>query len=450
MFDTIPSVGAAPTDRRVRRVAVISLHTSPLLQPGSGDSGGMNVYVRELVSSLSQQGIECVTFTRADREDLAPEVLVEPNHRVVHIEAGPHHLPKEALADISDQFCAGVMRWFADNGPPDVIHGNYWLSGVVGHHLKHQLDVPFVSTFHTLARVKAEGGDPEPEWRDRAETAIIQCSDAICVSCVEEEDQFRRLYGDPQGRIEIVAPGVEHAFFGPGSQAGARLAIAQDLDIPLIVFVGRIQPLKGPDVAIQALAVLRDLGHPDARLLIVGGASGREGDGETERAHDLVDELDLHDQVVFVEPQAHHILSSYYRAADIVIVPSRSESFGLVALEAGACGTPVVASAVGGLLSLIDDGETGRLIPGRNPADYASAMHEILADDQLRAAMGDAAVERAQRYTWRAAAERLQSLYDDIVAGPAVRCDPDVADAVTSDPDGRVAHPADAVRDSRS
>jgi len=410
----------------------------------------MNVYVRELVSSLSQQGIECVTFTRADREGLAPEVLVEPNHRVVHVEAGPHHLPKEALADISDQFCAGVMRWFADNGPPDVIHGNYWLSGVVGHHLKHQLDVPFVSTFHTLARVKAEGGDPEPEWRDRAETAIIQCSDAICVSCVEEEEQFRRLYGDPQGRIEIVAPGVEHAFFGPGSQAGARLAISQDRDIPLIVFVGRIQPLKGPDVAIQALAGLRHLGHPDARLLIVGGASGREGDGETERAHDLVDELDLHDQVVFVEPQAHHSLSSYYRAADIVIVPSRSESFGLVALEAGACGTPVVASAVGGLLSLIDDGVTGRLIPGRNPADYASAMHEILSDDELRAAMGDAAVERAQRYTWRAAAERLQSLYDDIVAGPAVRCDPHVADAVTSDPDGRVAHPADAVRNSRS
>ncbi len=402
---------------------MISLHTSPLLQPGSGDSGGMNVYVRELMSALSQSGVECVTFTRADREGLAPEVFVEPNHRVVHIEAGPHHLPKEALADISDQFCAGVMRWFDDNGAPDVIHGNYWLSGVVGHHLKHVLDVPFVSTFHTLARVKAEGGDPEPEWRDRAEAEIIRGSDAICVSCVEEEEQFRRLYGDPNGRIEIIAPGVEHAFFTPGDQGGARHALGIDKQVPLIVFVGRIQPLKGPDVAIQALAGLHELGHGDARLLIVGGASGRNGGVEEDRAHDLVDELDLHDYVDFVAPQPHHILSTYYRAADIVVVPSRSESFGLVALEAAACGTPVVASAVGGLLSLVDDGETGRLIDGRNPADYAAAMAEILSDDELRASMGKAGVVRAGDYTWRAAAQRLSGLYEDLVHGDLVSCE---------------------------
>ena len=414
--------GDAVSGSRTRRVAVISLHTSPLLQPGSGDSGGMNVYVRELMSSLSQSGVECVTFTRADREGLAPEVFVEPNHRVVHIEAGPHYLPKEALADISDQFCAGVMRWFADNGPPDVIHGNYWLSGVVGHHLKHALGVPFVSTFHTLARVKAEGGDPEPEWRDRAEAEIIRCSDAICVSCVEEEEQFRRLYGDPNGRIEIIAPGVEHAFFAPGEQGGARQALGVDRDVPLIVFVGRIQPLKGPDVAIQALAGLHRLGHPDARLMIVGGASGSRGGVEAQRAHDLVDELDLHDHVDFVEPQPHHILSTYYRAADIVVVPSRSESFGLVALEAAACGTPVVASAVGGLLSLVDDGETGRLINGRNPADYAEAMAEILNDDELRFAMGKNAVARAADYTWRAAADRLSGLYDGLVGRELVSC----------------------------
>lgn len=412
----------ADAGNRPRRVAVISLHTSPLLQPGSGDSGGMNVYVRELMSSLSQSGIECITFTRADREGLAPEVIVEPNHRVVHIEAGPHHLPKEALADISDQFCAGVMRWFAEHGPPDVIHGNYWLSGVVGHHLKHALDVPFVSTFHTLARVKAEGGDPEPAWRDRAEAEIIRCSDAICVSCVEEEEQFRRLYGHPHGRIEIIAPGVEHAFFAPGEKAGARHALGVDHDAPVIVFVGRIQPLKGPDVAIQALAGLRRLGHPDARLMIIGGASGRNGGVEAERAHDLVDELDLHDHVDFVSPQPHHILSTYYRAADIVIVPSRSESFGLVALEAAACGTPVVASAVGGLLSLVDDGETGRLIEGRNPADYATAMAEILGDDEMRASMSKSAVARAADYTWRAAAQRLSDLYDDLIGSELVSC----------------------------
>lgn len=400
---------------------MISLHTSPLAQPGAGDSGGMNVYVRELVSSLSQLGVECTTFTRADREGLPAEIVVEPGHRVVHIEAGPHHLPKEALPEISDLFCAGVSSWIAAHQRPDVIHGNYWLSGVVGHHLKHALDVPFVSTFHTLARVKAEGGDPEPMWRDRAEAEIIQCSDAICVSCDEEEQQFRRLYGSPSGRIEIVAPGVEHAFFAPGSVVGARRALGFEPDRPLLLFVGRIQPLKGPDVAIRSLA---ELGRPDVQLAIVGGSSGRDGDVEAANAHALVDELGLHDQVLFVEPQPHHILSTWYRAADVVLVPSRSESFGLVALEAAACGIPVVASAVGGLLSLVEDGRTGFLIDGRNPTDYAKAVASILDDPARRAAMSAAAVERASRYTWRRAAQRLQALYGDLSRGELVHCAP--------------------------
>jgi len=395
----------------VQRVAVISLHTSPLLQPGSGDSGGMNVYVRELVSSLSQTGVECTTFTRADREGLPTEVMIEPGHRVVHIEAGPHHLPKEALPEVSDEFCHGIIEWIKANETPDVIHGNYWLSGVVGHHLKHELGVPFVSTFHTLARVKAEGGDPEPLWRDRAEAEIIQCSDGICVSCGEEEEQFRRLYGDPAGRIEIISPGVERAFFAPGAREAARHAIGFDVDRPLVLFVGRIQPLKGPDVAIRALAALE---RDDVQLVLVGGSSGRNGDVQAAEAHALVDELGLHDQVHFIEPQPHHILSSWYRAADVVLVPSRSESFGLVALEAAACGIPVVASAVGGLLSLVDDGETGFLIAGRRPTDFATAIAAILDDAELAASMGAAAEARARLYTWRAAADRLRSLYVDL------------------------------------
>ena len=202
----------------MRRVAAISLHTSPLLQPGSGDSGGMNVYVREMVSSLSQAGLECTTYTRADRDGLPSEVWVEPNHRVVYVEAGPHHLPKEALPEIVDEFTERVLDDLAEHGGADVVHANYWLSGLVAHRIKHELDIPFVSTFHTLARVKAEGGDAEPGWRDRAEAELINCADAICVSCVEEEEQFRRLYGDPQGQIEIIAPGVEHAFFAPGDR----------------------------------------------------------------------------------------------------------------------------------------------------------------------------------------------------------------------------------------
>jgi D-inositol-3-phosphate glycosyltransferase len=291
------------------------------------------------------------------------------------------------------------------------VHANYWLSGVAAHRIKHALDIPFVSTFHTLARVKAEGGDPEPGWRERTEAELINCADAVCVSCVEEEEQFRRLYGDPNGRIEIVAPGVEHAFFAPGERSGARAALGLPTDLPVILFVGRIQPLKGPDVAIRAL---HELARPEAHLLIVGGASGADGDGEVARAHQLVDELGLHDQVTFVPPQPHHILSTYYRSADVVIVPSRSESFGLVALEAAACGIPVVASAVGGLQSLVDHGDTGFLIDRRDPALFARAIGEILDDPLLAASMSVAAAERAKRYTWGFAAARLRRLYSDL------------------------------------
>ncbi|HEY5664469.1 MAG TPA: glycosyltransferase [Ilumatobacter sp.] len=397
----------------MRRVAVISLHTSPLLQPGSGDSGGMNVYVRELVSSLSQAGLECTTYTRADRAGLPAEVLVEPNHRVVYIEAGPHHLPKEALADVVDEFTDRVLEHLVANGGADAVHANYWLSGLAAHRIKHELDIPFVSTFHTLARVKAEGGDPEPGWRDRAEAELINCADAICVSCVEEELQFRRLYGDPKGQIEIVAPGVERAFFAPGDRAGARAALDLPCDIPVLLFVGRIQPLKGPDVAIRALA---ELGRAEALLIVVGGSSGTTGDGQLEQAHQLVDELGLHDQVRFVSPQPHHILSTYYRAADVVVVPSRSESFGLVALEAAACGVPVVASAVGGLKSLVAEGETGFLIARRDPQQFAKAIARILDDPILAGSMSVAAAARARSYTWSFAAARLRRLYADLTS----------------------------------
>jgi D-inositol-3-phosphate glycosyltransferase len=395
---------------------MISLHTSPLLQPGSGDSGGMNVYVREVASALAQGGVECTTFTRAHRPGLPEVVQVEPGHRVVHVPAGPYDLPKEALAAELDAFTAGVADRLRDVAPVDAVHGNYWLSGVVGHRLKHELGVPLVATFHTLARVKAEGGDLEPTWRDRAEAEVIGCSDAICVSCPEEERQFRRLYGDPAGRIEIVPPAVEHAFFAPGDRAGARRAVGLPVDRPIVLFVGRIQPLKAPDVAIRALA---ELGRRDAELVIVGGASGTDGDVEVALAHRLIDELGLADRVRLVEPQPHHILSSYYRAADVVIVPSRSESFGLVALEAAACGTPVVASAVGGLLNIVHDGVTGLLVEGRDPARFARALRQVLDDPAAAATMGAAAAVRARRFTWSFTAARLRRLYADLAMRPA-------------------------------
>lgn len=403
----------------VQRVAVISLHTSPLLQPGSGDSGGMNVYVREMASALAQAGVQCTTFTRADRPGLPEVVQVEPGHQVVHVQAGPFDLPKERLPSVLDEFGDGVAKYLRGDFPADVVHANYWLSGVVAHRVKHELDLPFVSTFHTLAKVKAEGGDPEPLWRERAEHEIINCADTICVSCTEEERQFRRLYGDPRGRIEIVAPGVEHAFFAPGDRRGARDALELPNDVPVLLFVGRIQPLKGPDVAVRALAAL---GRSDALLLIVGGASGLEGDEEIERLEALIAELGVGEQVRFVPPQPHHILSTYYRAADVVVVPSRSESFGLVALEASACGVPVVASGVGGLLTLVGDGDNGFLVPDRAPAGFADRIGLILDDPALRDSLGAAGAVRARSYTWALAAARLRRIYADLAARELVAC----------------------------
>ena len=403
----------------VQRVAVLSLHTSPLAQPGSGDSGGMNVYVRELSSALAQAGVECTSYTRRTSPDQPDVVQVEPGHRVVHIDAGPHDMPKEGLADVLVEFGDRVKDHVAAEGLPDVLHANYFLSGLVAHRLKHELDIPFVTTFHTLAKVKAEGGDHESEWRHEAEAGIIQCADAICVSCTEEENQFRRLYGNPRGRIEIVAPGVEHAFFAPGERSGARNALGLPHDVPVLLFVGRIQPLKAPDVAVRALA---ELGRPDALLLVVGGASGQEGNAEEEHLRRLVDELGLAAQVRFVPPQPHHILSTYYRAADAVVVPSRSESFGLVALEASACGVPVVASGVGGLLTLVDHGETGYLVPDRDPALFAHYLREIIEHPGHAAALGRRGADRARRYTWSFAAARLRRLYTDLGARELVAC----------------------------
>jgi D-inositol-3-phosphate glycosyltransferase len=405
----------------MRRLAVLSLHTSPLAQPGQGDSGGMNVYVRELVSALAQAGVQADVFTRRWDEDTPEIVDVEPGFRVVHVEAGPHDLAKEHLPDVVDVFADGVAKHLEQDGDVDAIHANYWLSGVAGHRLKHELDLPLVSTFHTLARVKAETGDPEPERRVRAEAEVIGCSDAILASCRAEAEQLVRLYGADPDRIELVPPGVDHAFFSPGERAGARAALRHlELgDGPLLLFVGRIQPLKGLDVAVRALAQLR---RPDATLVVVGGASGIGGAAEVERIRTLADDLGVAGQLRLVPPQPHHLLSTYYRAADVCVVPSRSESFGLVALEAAACGTPVVAAAVGGLRTLVDDGVSGFLVEGRDPMGFADRVARLLDDPELADTFGRQAARRARDYTWSTAAGRLRRIYGDLTSRQLVDC----------------------------
>jgi D-inositol-3-phosphate glycosyltransferase len=406
----------------------------------------MNVYVRELSAALARAGVTCEVFTRAWSPSLPATVRVEPGFRVHHVPAGPlEPVPKEWLPELVGGFTAGVAARLAsltaEGIEVDALHANYWLSGMAGHTLKHDVGVPLVSTFHTLDRVKAEASPEElsaaePARRALAEAEVIGCSDAVLASCTVEADQLVDLYDADPSRIEIVAPGVDHAFFAPGDHRQARRAVAMPTDAPVLLFVGRIQPLKALDVAVGALAELvhGPTGHVGyersggqgrlgaSTLVVVGGPSGPHGDEEVARIRTLIDDLGLGDRVRFVAPQGHEMLSTYYRAADICIVPSRSESFGLVALEAAACGIPVVASAVGGLTTLVDHGKTGYLVDGRDPSAYAAHAAAILLDPSLAAAMGAAAAHRARGYTWSLAAARLRRLYAGLTERSLVEC----------------------------
>ena len=406
----------------MRRLAVLSMHTSPLAQPGTGDGGGMNVYVRQLSAALARAGIECDVYTRAESPDQPAVVPVEPGLRVHHVAAGPlAEMAKEELPAVVDEFTDGVLARMEGGHPADAISANYWLSGLAGHALKHRLDLPLVSTFHTLARVKAEG-DGDPARRTRAELEVMGCSDAVLASCTVEAAQIASLYDADPGRIEIVPPGVDHAFFSPGHRPQARRALGLGAGGPMLLFVGRIQALKGLDVAVRALAQLTP-SFPDSFLVVVGGPSGPGGADEVERIAGLAAELGLADRVRLVAPQPHERLSTFYRAADVCLVPSRSESFGLVALEAAACGTPVVASAVGGLRTLVDHGRTGVLVDGRDPADFAAFTAELLHHPQLARDVGRRAAQRARAYTWSGAAARLRALCADLTARTLVACD---------------------------
>jgi D-inositol-3-phosphate glycosyltransferase len=403
-----------------QRVAVFSVHTSPLAQPGRGDGGGMNVYVRALAAALGRAGVECDVFTRAEDAHAESVVEVEPGFRVVHLDVGPRApVSKHDLYELVDVFVERARREIHAGAGYDVLHANYWLSGTVAHRLKHQLDLPLVATFHTLARVKAEAGlDDDPEHRTLVEHEVLACADLVLASTEEERDQLETLYAADVDRVEIVPPGVDHKVFTPDDRARARTALALDGKRTLL-FAGRIQPLKSADLAVRALAFL----PTDTTLLVVGGPSGPDGDAEVARLHELVDELGLRAQVRFVAPQPHRVLADFYRAADVCVVPSRAESFGLVALEAAACGTPVVASAVGGLRSLVDDGETGFLVEGRDPVDFAAPVAMLLEEPDLASTMGATAAARSRRYSWSITAARLRRLYADLAVREPVSCE---------------------------
>jgi D-inositol-3-phosphate glycosyltransferase len=405
----------------LRRVAMLSVHTSPLAQPGAGDGGGMNVYVRSLASNLARAGVRCDVLTRADHAEQRTVVEVERGFRVVHLTAGPAApIPKHDLVHLVEPFAEATAAFVADQREPyDVLHANYWVSGAVGHRVKHALDLPLVATFHTLDRVKAEAGVGEdPATRALVEGEIVNCADLMIAATDEERDQLVALYGAQRDRVEVVPPGVDHGVFVPGEQGAARRALGLSPSARVLLFVGRIQPLKGADLAI---ACLDDL-DPDVTLLVVGGPSGTDGEAELRRLHALADELGLNSRVHFVPPQPHDRLTVFYQAADVCLVPSRTESFGLVALEAAACGTPVVAADVGGLRSVVDDGHTGFLVEGRRAVDYAAPVDLLLSDRELARAMGTSALARSSRYLWSIAAARLRRLYGDLAARAPLEC----------------------------
>jgi D-inositol-3-phosphate glycosyltransferase len=408
----------------VRRLAMLSVHTSPLAQPGAGDGGGMNVYMRALGSALARAGVACDVFTRTEHAEQPPVVVLEPGFRVLHVPAGPlAPVPRHTLPDLVNPFADAVIQQLERCGSaPDVLHANYWVSGAVGHRLKHDLDIPLVATFHTLDRVKADAGDgdDDPVKRARGESEVARCADLMVASTPEERDQLVALYGAERDRIEIVPPGVDHRVFVPGDRAAARRLLGLEPAQRVLLFVGRIQPLKRAGLAVRALAELHD--HRDLVLLIVGGPSGPQGETELARLHALVGELALTDRVRFVSARPHHDLAAYYQAADVCLVPSRTESFGLVALEAAACGLPVVAASVGGLRAIVEDGSTGFLVDGRTPHDFAAPVALLLDDPALADELGRNAAARSLRYTWSITAARLRRLYGDVAVRTPLPC----------------------------
>lgn len=409
------------------RVAMLSVHTSPLDQPGTGDAGGMNVYVTDLARALAARGAEVEIFTRATSPEQPDVVPLDERVLVRHVPAGPYEgLDK---ADLPGQLCAftaGVLRTAADRsaGGYDVVHSHYWLSGQVGWLAADRWDVPLVHTMHTLAKVKnaalAPGDAPEPVGRVIGEEQVVAAADALVASTAEEAGDLMDLYDADPAAVHVVAPGVDLDLFTPGdpgapdhpaqARAAARRGTGLPADEHVVLFAGRIQPLKAPDVLVRALAELRSRGLPVPLLVVLGGASGGQGAVDDLRA--LAASLGVADRVRLRPPVPRAQLARWYRAADVVAVPSRSESFGLVAAEAQACGTPVVAASVGGLRTVVVDGVTGVLVRGHDPASWARALADLLADPARRALLGAGARRHARGLGWDAAAASVLKVYE--------------------------------------
>jgi len=415
-----------PVPRRLpRRIATVSVHTSPLEQPGTGDAGGLNVYVVEVAKRLAARGVEVDIFTRAVSREQPPVAELAPGVLVRHLTAGPFEdLDKTDLPGQLCQFTFELLRTEARHAPGryDLVHGHYWLSGQVGAVAKERWGVPLVQSMHTLGKVKnaalAAGERLEPEVRLRGEAEVIAAADRLIANTDAEARELISGYDAAPDRVAVVNPGVSLSTFRPGSQAQARQQLGLPADGIVLVFAGRVQPLKAPDLVLHAAArMIADDPSLARRLTIafVGGPSGA-GRADPDGLTELAARLGLADLVRLEPPCPQPELANWYRAATIVMVPSYSESFGLVAVEAQACGTPVVAAAVGGLRTAVRDGVSGVLVDSRDPATYARAVRDLIARPQTLARLSAGARDHASRFGWSATVDRLLDLYSGVMS----------------------------------
>lgn len=412
--------------KRAARIASFMLHTSPLDQAGTGDAGGMNVYVVESAKRIAAAGVEVDIFTRANKPDLPEKVEIAPGVAVRHLEAGPFDgISKDEMPSQICAFMSSFMRHEVKQpvGYYDLIHSHYWISGQLGWLASDRLGVPLVHTMHTMAKVKnlalAEGEKPEPNSRAIGEEQVVKASSALIANTASEAASLVSLYDACPDNVFVVPPGVDLSTYkvGGGKKTSRKKIGVSDQSL-MLLFVGRIQPHKGPEVLIRAVAEM--VKHtPSLRAtlqtVIMGGASG-SGASEPERLKSLTCFLGVDDIVEFVQPVPQAQLADWYRAADLVCVPSYSESFGLVALEAQACGTPVVATAVGGLRTAVADGISGSLVDGHDPRAWSATILRLLLEPQRRVLLSMGAVEHASHFGWDVTARGMLDVYDQVLS----------------------------------
>jgi D-inositol-3-phosphate glycosyltransferase len=406
-----------------RRIATLMVHTSPLDQAGTGDAGGMNIYVIEAAQNMAAMGVKVDIFTRRTDADIADVVEVSPGVRVIQLTVGPiSGVTKEQLPTFIPALSAEFKKSLSET-KYDVIHAHYWISGKVAMPVAKELNIPLVHTMHTMARVKnlnlAEGEVPEPMIRVQGETQVVAAADSLIANTDAEAASLVSLYEACPDNVSVVSPGVNLKVFTAGAgKAAAREFVGLPKDAHIITFVGRIQPHKGPEVLIRSIAeMVHHSPHLRPKLIanIIGGASG-VNQSEVERLKELVTWLGIDDVVRFAPPVPREDLPQWYRAADLICVPSYSESFGLVALEAQACGTPVVATAVGGLRTAIADGISGVLVDGHDPRAWSSVLARLIQEPQRRVLLSMGAIEHASHFGWDATSRGTLDIYDRVLS----------------------------------